>query len=116
MELPLCSNGGVELRWGHRVGIGIGIEIGKLSEQLGGTWQTASIFGRVGMSWHIYQDAQCGQTLPIGPSHAKSHQITCHLPNVCPLLPPVHMDGPRALTFRNAPMAPFQPYTYVTVS
>jgi len=34
------------------------------------------------MFWHICQDPQCGQTPPIGPSHTKSHQVTCHLPDI----------------------------------
>jgi hypothetical protein len=34
--------------------------------------------GRVAVSW---QDTQCGQTHPIESSHAKSRQVTCHLPD-----------------------------------
>jgi hypothetical protein len=49
-----------------RVGIGVGMEIGKR-------------LGEVGVSWHICQDAQCAQIHPIGPSQAKSCQVTCHL-------------------------------------
>ena len=47
------------------------------------------------MSWQIGQDAQCGQALPIGASHAKSRQVTCHLPDVlsCLIKESQHFGG-----------------------
>ena len=48
------------------------VEIGGLGEQLGHAWQT---HGGVAVSWHFCQGTQCGQTHPIGPSHANSRVI-----------------------------------------
>ena len=45
------------------------VEIGGLGKRLGHAWQT---HGGVAMSWHFCQGTQCGQTHPIGPSHANS--------------------------------------------
>ena len=46
------------------------------------TWyEFGKLLGGVGVSWHICQDAQGRQTHPIGPSYAKSRQVTCHLPD-----------------------------------
>jgi hypothetical protein len=54
----------------------------KLALELAWNWQTTwGQIGGVGVSWHICQDAQCGQIHPIGPSHAKSRQVACHLPD-----------------------------------
>jgi hypothetical protein len=51
------------------------------------------MFGGVSVTWHICQDAQCGQPHPIRASHAESRQVACHLPDDRVLHPKAHVNG-----------------------
>src|SRR5258708_36187659 len=63
------------------IGIGLGVDLGKCDPDLGELGITIANQGTC-QPWHDLAYLPRGPREPNAPSRAKSHQLTCHLPDV----------------------------------